>query len=68
VTVSKTLLESRSKDLNCFSLGDCATRSIHGMAYNIITNSWHWTSNVSINYALHAVKMGSEKNENAEKN
>lgn len=45
---------------------DCTTRSIHGMAYNIFANYWHWTSNTSINYALHAVKMGSEVHENVQ--
>lgn len=32
------------------------TKLIHGMFYNIVTNQWHWCSNTSINYCLHAVK------------
>ncbi|XP_063245034.1 ubiquinone biosynthesis O-methyltransferase, mitochondrial [Bacillus rossius redtenbacheri] len=32
------------------------TRLIHGMCYNFVTNEWHWTSNLSINYAIHAIK------------
>jgi len=49
-------------------LGDCATRSIHGMAYNILTNTWHWTANASINYALHAVKINSGEQKNDTQN
>lgn len=30
---------------------------IHGMVYNIVTNRWSWCSNISINYALHGVKL-----------
>ncbi|XP_059480011.1 ubiquinone biosynthesis O-methyltransferase, mitochondrial [Neocloeon triangulifer] len=48
---------------NMLADSNCNTRSVHGMAYNILTHNWHWTSNVSINYALHAVKSG-EKGSN----
>ncbi|CAH1163921.1 unnamed protein product [Phaedon cochleariae] len=37
--------------------GNCRTEVIHGMVYNFITNTWHWSSDTSINYALHAVKL-----------
>ncbi|XP_065332301.1 ubiquinone biosynthesis O-methyltransferase, mitochondrial isoform X2 [Cloeon dipterum] len=46
---------------NMLSDSDCTTRSIHGMSYNILTNSWHWSSNVSINYALHALKLSEQR-------
>ncbi|XP_018334321.1 ubiquinone biosynthesis O-methyltransferase, mitochondrial isoform X2 [Agrilus planipennis] len=35
---------------------NCRTCLIHGLAYNPLMNSWHWTKNTMINYALHAVK------------
>lgn len=33
-----------------------ATRLLHGMAYNPLSNTWCWLSPSSINYAVHAVK------------
>ena len=35
----------------------CQTRLVHGMIYNPLTNGWSWSSNPSVNYALHAVKL-----------
>ncbi|XP_076254980.1 ubiquinone biosynthesis protein COQ3, mitochondrial [Rhynchophorus ferrugineus] len=35
---------------------DIQTKLIHGMAYNVFTNWWYWTSDTSVNYALHGVK------------
>ncbi|KAH1001473.1 hypothetical protein HUJ04_005490 [Dendroctonus ponderosae] len=32
------------------------TKLMHGMIYNFVTNNWSWSSNRSINYAMHAVK------------
>ena len=32
-------------------------RSIQGMMYLPWSNSWSWTSDCSVNYALHAVKI-----------
>lgn len=44
----------------------CTTKLVHGMCYNPITNDWKWSNNVSINYAVHAVKasnnLGSDMN------
>ena len=34
----------------------CQTRLVHGMRYNPLTNNWSWSSDHSVNYALHAVK------------
>ncbi|XP_023727112.1 ubiquinone biosynthesis O-methyltransferase, mitochondrial [Cryptotermes secundus] len=34
----------------------CTTKLIHGMLYNLLSNEWHWSSNTSMNYALHAVR------------
>lgn len=34
----------------------CTTKLVHGMLYNFLSNEWHWSSNTSMNYALHAVK------------
>lgn len=34
----------------------CRTRIIHGMCFNVFTNSWSWSADTLINYALHAVK------------
>ncbi|XP_026288154.1 ubiquinone biosynthesis O-methyltransferase, mitochondrial [Frankliniella occidentalis] len=34
----------------------CFTKLLHGMCYNPLTDEWHWSQNVSINYAIHAVK------------
>ncbi|VDP73539.1 unnamed protein product [Echinostoma caproni] len=31
-----------------------------GMTYNPLTASWSWTSNLSVNYALTAVKLNEE--------
>lgn len=39
------------------TLGGCTTRSVQGMMYLPWSNSWSWTSDCSVNYALHAVKM-----------
>ncbi|XP_018579334.1 ubiquinone biosynthesis O-methyltransferase, mitochondrial [Anoplophora glabripennis] len=36
---------------------NCRTQLIHGMFYNIFTNTWHWCTDTSINYALHVVKL-----------
>lgn len=47
----------RNKLINC----GFETRLLHGMSYNIVCNKWHWTSNTSINYALHAVKYGADE-------
>lgn len=35
----------------------CKTELVHGMFYNIFTNTWHWCSDTSINYGLHATKI-----------
>ena len=34
----------------------CQTRLLHGMLYLPVLNTWHWVSDCSVNYALHAVK------------
>ena len=34
----------------------CSTKLVHGMCYNPLTDEWKWSKNVSINYAIHAVK------------
>ncbi|XP_021923040.1 ubiquinone biosynthesis O-methyltransferase, mitochondrial isoform X2 [Zootermopsis nevadensis] len=34
----------------------CTTKLIHGMRYNFLSNEWHWSSDTSINYAIHAVR------------
>ena len=44
-------LEKILEDLNC------KTVLVQGMFYNFVGNEWHWCSNDSINYALHAVKL-----------
>ncbi|KAJ8962810.1 hypothetical protein NQ318_001210 [Aromia moschata] len=36
---------------------NCRSELIHGMYYNGVTNTWHWCSDTSINYALHAIKL-----------
>ncbi|KAJ8910779.1 hypothetical protein NQ315_015120 [Exocentrus adspersus] len=36
---------------------NCRTELIHGMFYNIFTNTWHWCTDTSVNYALHAIKL-----------
>lgn len=36
--------------------GDCYVRLVHGMWYNPITNSWSWSRNTSVSYALCGVK------------
>lgn len=46
-------LQRMLEDLNC------RTHLLHGMFYNFLTNSWTWTSNVSLNYAIHAFKLPS---------
>ncbi|XP_050295526.1 ubiquinone biosynthesis O-methyltransferase, mitochondrial [Anthonomus grandis grandis] len=33
------------------------TKLVHGMCYNFITNNWSWSSNKSISYGIHAVKI-----------
>lgn len=38
-------------------VGNCRSELIHGMFYNILTNTWHWCTDTSLNYALHAVKL-----------
>ncbi|KAG8225551.1 hypothetical protein J437_LFUL002067 [Ladona fulva] len=38
----------------------CSTRLIHGMRYDILCNRWHWTTDTSVNYAIHAVKQSDE--------
>lgn len=35
------------------------TRTVHGMRYNPLINKWFWHSNISINYAVHAIKENS---------
>ena len=35
---------------------DCQMRLLHGMMLNPLTLSWCWTTDTSVNYALHAVK------------
>lgn len=34
----------------------CSIRLLHGMKYQPLSKKWCWTSDTSINYALHAVK------------
>ena len=42
---------------HCYTISDgCTTKLVQGMLYNFLSNEWHWSSNTSINYALHAVK------------
>ncbi|XP_071956158.1 ubiquinone biosynthesis O-methyltransferase, mitochondrial-like [Antedon mediterranea] len=41
---------------NILKLNNCRTTTTKGMQFNPITNQWSWSSDVSINYALHAVK------------
>ncbi|KAG5897308.1 hypothetical protein JTB14_011471 [Gonioctena quinquepunctata] len=36
---------------------NCRTGLVHGMFYNIFTNTWHWCSNTSVNYVLQATKV-----------
>ncbi|CAG9834261.1 unnamed protein product [Diabrotica balteata] len=36
---------------------NCRTELVHGIFYNIITNTWHLCSDDSINYALIAMKL-----------
>lgn len=36
---------------------NCRTELIHGMFYNIFTNTWSWCSDTSINYCLHGIKL-----------
>jgi len=38
------------------SQGGCQTRLVHGMTYLPVFNKWSWVSDLSVNYALHAVK------------
>lgn len=47
----------RPEDLEQLLLaGGCQVHLVHGMMYNPFCNSWHWTKDTSINYAMHAVK------------
>ncbi|KAK4471764.1 hypothetical protein MN116_005162 [Schistosoma mekongi] len=39
-------------------------RQITGMVYNPLSGRWHWSSNLSINYALSAMKIDDSNNEN----
>ncbi|XP_033095966.1 ubiquinone biosynthesis O-methyltransferase, mitochondrial-like [Anneissia japonica] len=41
---------------NILKLNNCHTYLIHGMQFNPLTNQWSWSSDTSMNYALHAVK------------
>ncbi|CAL4137198.1 unnamed protein product, partial [Meganyctiphanes norvegica] len=34
----------------------CHPKSVQGMAYNPVNNQWCWISNISVNYAVHAIK------------
>jgi len=36
--------------------GDCYVRLVHGMWYNPVKNSWSWSRNTNVNYALSGVK------------
>ncbi|KAB0803614.1 hypothetical protein PPYR_00584 [Photinus pyralis] len=36
---------------------NCRTRLVHGFFYNVLTNTWFWTSNTVVHYAMHAVKL-----------
>nr|XP_023021917.1 ubiquinone biosynthesis O-methyltransferase, mitochondrial isoform X1 [Leptinotarsa decemlineata]XP_023021918.1 ubiquinone biosynthesis O-methyltransferase, mitochondrial isoform X1 [Leptinotarsa decemlineata] len=36
---------------------NCRTELVHGMFYNVVTNTWHWCSNTSVNFALQATKL-----------
>lgn len=36
---------------------NCKTRLVHGYFYNFVTNSWSWSTNTSVHYAIHAVKI-----------
>lgn len=47
---------AHAKCFDKYFLDNIQTKLIHGMAYNIITNRWHWISDTSVNYALHGVK------------
>ncbi|MCP9265430.1 Ubiquinone biosynthesis O-methyltransferase, mitochondrial [Dirofilaria immitis] len=35
---------------------DCSVRLMHGIIYNPFTNHWSWSRNMSVNYALVAIK------------
>jgi len=46
------------KDLSdLLSVYGCQTRLVHGMMYNPVTNTWHWSPDSSVNFALHSVKL-----------
>lgn len=35
----------------------CGVLLTHGLSYNPLTNSWSWSSNLAINYAMMAIKL-----------
>jgi len=39
------------------SVSGCQTRLVHGMLYLPVLNKWSWIPDVSVNYALHAIKV-----------
>ncbi|XP_060531581.1 ubiquinone biosynthesis O-methyltransferase, mitochondrial [Cylas formicarius] len=41
---------------NLLSNNGIRTLLVHGMCWNIWTNTWHWCSDTSVNYVLHGVK------------
>ncbi|XP_021245339.1 ubiquinone biosynthesis O-methyltransferase, mitochondrial isoform X1 [Numida meleagris] len=41
-----------------------SVKTVNGMLYNPLTGSWSWMESTSINYALHAVKSGSQAQTN----
>ncbi|PSN52015.1 Ubiquinone biosynthesis O-methyltransferase [Blattella germanica] len=47
------LVPQGTHDINKYG---CSVGLMHGMMYNFLANEWFWTSNTSMNYALHAVK------------
>lgn len=39
-----------------FLKNECSVKLIQGQMYNVFTNKWFWTSDLSVFYAIHAVK------------
>ncbi|NXI50740.1 COQ3 protein, partial [Chloroceryle aenea] len=37
-----------------------SVKTVAGMLYNPLSGSWSWTESMSINYAVHAVKLGAQ--------
>lgn len=57
--VAVTQKENVSLCLLAF-LDGFSVKTVNGILYNPLTGSWSWIESTSINYALHAVKSGSQ--------